>query len=245
MELSLNDVQTVKQRLEQEFENSRKEKPKSQIGKDPKKNPYHDLRVRQYKGKRFLDLSLGIVALIIFLLLYPFISLGIKISSKGPILYKQKRTGQNGIVFTCYKFRTMRDTRKVIPNGKPDITLENDDRIFAFGKFLRLLNLDELPQIINVLKGDMSLVGPRPYPIDECAYWNSMFDDFFYRYAVKPGITGLSQVKGYRGGTYDVELMRKRTDYDLIYVQKNKLTMDLYIVLKTVTKMINLDTNAH
>lgn len=245
MELSLNDVQAVKKRLEQEFENSGKEKPRSKIGKDPKRNSYHDLRVRQYKGKRFLDLSLGIIALLFCLLLYPFISLGIKISSKGPIFYKQKRTGQNGIVFTCYKFRTMRDARKVIPNGKPDITLENDDRIFAFGKFLRLLNLDELPQIINVLKGDMSLVGPRPYPVDECAYWNSMFDDFFYRYAVKPGITGLSQVKGYRGGTYDVELMRKRTDYDLVYVQKNKLKMDIYIILKTATKMINLDTNAH
>jgi len=130
-------------------------------------------------------------------------------------------------------------------NGKPDITLENDERIFAFGKLLRLLNLDELPQIFNVIKGDMSLVGPRPYPVEECAYWNSIFDDFFYRYAVKPGITGLSQVKGYRGGTYDVKHMRKRTDYDLIYVQKNTLGMDLSIVMRTVTKMINLDTNAH
>jgi putative colanic acid biosynthesis UDP-glucose lipid carrier transferase len=130
-------------------------------------------------------------------------------------------------------------------NGKPDITVEGDERIFAFGRFLRLLNLDELPQIINVLKGDMSLVGPRPYPVDECSYWNSTFDDFFYRYAVKPGITGFSQVKGFRGGTYNVDHMRKRTDYDLIYVQKNTLVMDLYIILKTVTKMINLDTNAH
>ncbi|TVQ66780.1 MAG: sugar transferase [Balneolaceae bacterium] len=245
MDLSLNEVQTVKQRLEQEFENPENEKEQREKRFSLNKKTYNDLRVRQYKGKRVMDLSLGIIALFFCLMLYPLIALGIKISSKGSVFYKQKRTGQNGTVFTCYKFRTMRNTDKVIPNGKPDITLENDERIFAFGKFLRLLNLDELPQIINVLKGEMSLVGPRPYPVEECAYWNSMFDDFFYRYAVKPGITGLSQVKGYRGGTYDVELMRKRTDYDLIYVQKNTLSMDIYIVLKTVTKMINLDTNAH
>lgn len=245
MDLSLNEVQTVKQRLEQELENSGNGGQDSGRRNGPSQKTYHELRVRQYKGKRVLDLSLGVIALFFCLLFFPFIALGIKISSKGPVFYLQKRTGQNGAVFTCYKFRTMSNKPKVIPDGKPDITLENDERIFAFGKFLRLLNLDELPQIINVLKGDMSLVGPRPYPVEECAYWNSMFDDFFYRYAVKPGITGLSQVKGYRGGTYDVELMRKRTDYDLIYVQKNTLSMDLYIVMKTVTKMINLDTNAH
>ena len=245
MDLSLNEVQTVKQRLEQEFENSGNNRQQSEKRNGPNKKTYYELRVRQYKGKRTLDLALGVIALFFCLLLFPFIALGIKISSKGPVFYLQKRTGQNGVVFTCYKFRTMSNKPKVIPDGKPDITLENDERIFAFGKFLRLLNLDELPQIINVLKGDMSLVGPRPYPVEECAYWNSMFDDFFYRYAVKPGITGLSQVKGYRGGTYDIELMRKRTDYDLIYVQKNTLSMDLYIVMKTVTKMINLDTNAH
>lgn len=245
MDLSLNEVQTVKQRLEQEIENSGNCGQHSGRRNGSNQKSYHELRVRQYKGKRLLDLSLGIFALLFYLLFFPFIALGIKLSSKGPVLYLQKRTGQNGVVFTCYKFRTMSNKLKVIPDGKPDITLENDERIFAFGKFLRLLNLDELPQVINVLKGDMSLVGPRPYPVEECAYWNSMFDDFFYRYAVKPGITGLSQVKGYRGGTYDVELMRKRTDYDLIYVQKNKLSMDLYIILKTVTKMINLDTNAH
>jgi len=206
---------------------------------------YKNLKVNQYRGKRAFDLSIGLIALLFCFVLFPFISLGIKFSSKGPILFKQKRTGRNGTVFTCYKFRTMRLDAEYEHNGKPDITLENDERIFAFGKLLRLLNLDELPQIFNVIKGDMSLVGPRPYPVEECAYWNSIFDDFFYRYAVKPGITGLSQVKGYRGGTYDVKHMRKRTDYDLIYVQKNTLGMDLSIVMRTVTKMINLDTNAH
>lgn len=244
MNLSINDVQTVRDKLKKEsglVENS-------QIFEDKKGiTPiiYKNLKVRQYRGKRIFDLVFGAVALIFCLVLFPVIIIGIKISSKGPAFFKQKRTGQNGTVFTCYKFRTMKKDAGKRTNGKPDITLEDDDRIFAFGKLLRLLNLDELPQIFNVLKGDMSLVGPRPYPVEECAYWNSVFDDFFYRYAVKPGITGLSQVKGFRGGTYNVTHMRRRTDYDLIYVQKNTFLMDISIILKTVTKMINLDTNAH
>lgn len=244
MDIPINDVQTVRERLQQESESITYN---GTLKKQRNITPlaYKNLKVRQYKGKRMLDLALGSIALIFCLLLFPFIMLGIKLSSKGSVFFKQSRTGQNGVVFTCYKFRTMRQTSAKTMNGLPDITVEGDERIFPFGKLLRLLNLDELPQIINVLKGEMSLVGPRPYPVDECAYWNSTFDDFFYRYAVKPGITGFSQVKGYRGGTYSVEHMRKRTDYDLIYVQKNTFLMDMSIIMKTVTKMINLDTNAH
>jgi len=245
MDLSINDVQTVREKLQQESRRNGSDEGTYFSENSYALSKYKNLKVRQYKGKRALDLAIGSFTLIFCLMLFPFIAIGIKISSKGQVFFKQKRTGQNGVTFTCYKFRTMRNGEKKAENGKPDITLEDDDRIFPFGKFLRLLNLDELPQIINVLKGDMSLVGPRPYPVEECAYWNSTFDDFFYRYAVKPGITGFSQVKGYRGGTYSVEHMRKRTDYDLIYVQKNTFFMDLYIIMKTVTKMINLDTNAH
>jgi len=245
MDLSINEVQTVREKLQQESNHSSNGKSSSNHSRPPFPSIYSNLNVRQYRGKRAIDLTIGTVALIFCLVLFPFIAIGIKLSSKGPVFFKQKRTGQNGVVFMCYKFRTMKANAAKPSNGMPDITLEEDDRIFNFGKLLRLLNLDELPQIINVLKGDMSLVGPRPYPVKECSYWNSTFDDFFYRYAVKPGITGFSQVKGYRGGTYSVEHMRKRTDYDLIYVQKNTLSMDLLIILKTVTKMINLDTNAH
>lgn len=244
MNQSINDVQTVREKLQKESELI-DSTGSVEIMKGITPAIYKNLKVRQYRGKRAFDLVIGGIALIFCLFLFPLIALGIKLSSRGPVLFKQKRTGQNGIVFTCYKFRTMRKNAVKSFNGKPDITLEGDDRIFAFGKLLRLLNLDELPQIFNVLKGDMSLVGPRPYPVDECAYWNSIFDDFFYRYAVKPGITGFSQVKGFRGGTYNVEHMRKRTDYDLIYVQKNTFFMDLTIVIRTVSKMINLDTNAH
>src|SRR5690625_2593742 len=244
MDIPINDVQTVRERLQQESESiTYNGTLKKQRNLTPLS--YKHLQERQYKGTRLLDLTLGSIALIFCLLLFPFIMIGIKLSSRGSVFFKQSRTGQNGVVFTCYKFRTMRQTSAKKMNGLPDINVEGDERIFPFGNLLRLLNLVEVPQIINVLKGEMSLVGPRPYTVDECAYWNSTFDDFFYRYAVKPGITGFSQVKGYRGGTYSVEHMRKRTDYDLIYVQKNTFLMDLSIIMKTVTKMINLDTNAH
>ncbi|MEX2600429.1 MAG: sugar transferase [Balneolaceae bacterium] len=217
-------------------------------GKNGTSNGRHipNLQVREYKGKRLLDLTVGIFGMAVFLVLTPFIALAIKLSSKGPVFFKQKRTGKNGVVFTCYKFRTMKEGAKLeSPEGAPDITLKGDNRIFTFGKFLRYLNLDELPQIINVFKGDMSLVGPRPYPVDECAYWNSMFDDFYYRYSVKPGITGYAQVKGFRGGTLDKESIRKRTNFDLIYVQKNSLLLDIKTIALTVTQMVNLETNGH
>jgi len=203
------------------------------------------LSMNTFHGKRAIDLVLGIFALITFAFLYPIFGLFIKLSSRGPILYKQKRTGQKGQEFTCYKFRTMHQLNLRRIDGKPVVTQKGDKRIFWFGSFLRCTNLDELPQVINVLKGDMSLIGPRPYPVEECAHWNNTFDDFYYRYAVKPGISGLAQVKGYRGGTLDVDHMRKRLDYDLIYVEKQCLGLDLNILGRTVLKMINRETDAH
>lgn len=242
MQISLDNTLTVRERLVKEAE-------KEQINGIPKPNylpsKFQNLSVSQYRGKRILDLSIGFFALIFFAITFPFIALGIKFSSRGPVLFRQERTGRNGIPFICYKFRTMYTVKRKHEEGVPDITIKGDSRVFPFGKLLRLLNLDELPQVLNVIKGDMSLVGPRPYPIEECAYWNSSFNDFFYRYAVKPGITGFAQVKGFRGGTLDSVHMRKRTDYDLIYVQKNTILMDIKIIIKTVSKMINLDTNAH
>lgn len=242
MDISVGNPLTVKERLEKEAATgtvNRIERPKYLPSK------FQNLAVRQYRGKRILDLTIGLFGLIAFIMLYPIIALGIKLTSRGSILYKQERTGKNGSPFICYKFRTMHNVEIKRKAGTPDITTQNDSRVFPFGKFLRLLNLDELPQIINVFRGEMSLVGPRPYPIEECSYWNNHFEDFFYRYTVRPGITGFAQVRGYRGGTLDDEHMRKRTDYDLIYVQKNNFLLDLKIIVKTVSKMVNLDTNAH
>lgn len=197
------------------------------------------------KGKRAIDLALGGMGFILFCLAYPFIAMGIKLSSRGPVIFKQQRTGYQGKPFTCYKFRTMHiiDLRRI--DGQPVVTQKGDKRIFWFGNMLRKLNLDELPQILNVMKGNMSLVGPRPYPVDECAHWNSTFPDFYVRYAVKPGVSGLAQVTGYRGGTLDVDHMRKRLDKDLAYVRKRSIWLDLKIIWTTVLQMLKLDTKAH
>lgn len=196
-------------------------------------------------GKRLTDLIIGFGAFFVFLVLYPFIALGIRLSSPGNVIYKQKRTGLDGYVFTCYKFRTMHTVEKLKNKQLPIVTEKGDSRIFNFGSILRKTNLDELPQVINVLKGEMSLVGPRPYPIDECNHWNNTFDDFYYRYMVKPGITGYAQVTGYRGGTLDKMHMRKRLDKDLIYIEKQSLILDLKILFQTVHQMLSFKTNAH
>lgn len=199
---------------------------------------------KQYAGKFLLDVMLGGISFILFLLVYPVFALGIKLSSKGPVIFKQQRTGRNGHTFTCYKFRTMHQLSLRRIDGKPVVTQKGDKRIFWFGQLLRRTSLDELPQIINVIKGDMSLIGPRPYPVDECAHWNSKFEDFYYRYAVKPGISGLAQAKGFRGGTLDESHMRHRLDYDLIYVEKQSLGFDFYIIWHTLLQMLKLE-NAH
>lgn len=235
---------TVRERILIE---ARKEKTTSAKIKKPHLVPanFESLQLKQYRSKRLIDLLFGITGLVFFVILYPFIALVIKMSSKGPVLFKQKRTGYHGLSFGCYKFRTMHMVHLVREDGKPVVTEKGDKRIFWFGKILRRLNLDELPQILNVIKGEMSLVGPRPYPVNECAYWNTNFEDFFYRYALKPGITGYAQIKGYRGGTHDIEHMRKRTDYDLIYVEKNSIGMDVKVILKTVLQMAKLSTNGY
>jgi lipopolysaccharide/colanic/teichoic acid biosynthesis glycosyltransferase len=194
--------------------------------------------------KRAIDVVLSSIGLVFLGILYPIIAIGIKLGSSGPVIFKQPRTGQGGKPFTCYKFRTMHLVGKK-SGEKPVVTQKNDPRVFAFGQWLRKLNLDELPQLINVLKGDMSLVGPRPYPIDECNYWNQAFNDFFIRYAVKPGISGHAQVNGLRGGTHNIDHMRKRLDYDLIYIEKQSLFMDLKIIFQTIFQMINRETGAH
>lgn len=200
---------------------------------------------KQYFGKRLFDLVFGIFGLIGFIMFYPIIAIGIKFSSNGKIIFRQQRTGMNGHKFTCYKFRTMHSVHKKSINGEPDITMKGDSRVFWFGSLLRKTNLDELPQILNVLKGEMSLIGPRPYPIEECKHWNNTFNDFFYRYMVKPGVTGYAQVTGFRGGTLDIEHMRKRLDQDLIYVQKQSFWMDIKIVFLTIKQMLLFRTNAH
>lgn len=210
-----------------------------------RKERYNELDKQNYTGKRAVDFLIGFLGFVVFAIAFPFIAIGIKLTSPGPVLFKQKRTGMFGEKFTCYKFRTMHVVNKQRNDGKPVVTEKGDSRIFSFGQFLRKSNLDELPQILNVIKGDMSLVGPRPYPVEECHYWDEVFDDHFYRYTTTPGITGLAQARGYRGGTLDEEMMRRRLDFDLIYTEKNNLALDLKLIWKTVHQMLVRDTKAH
>jgi len=208
-------------------------------------NRFNELILKDYKWKRVLDLILATLGLVPLMILSPILFIGIKLSSRGPIFYKQRRTGQHGKPFIVLKVRTMHMYITNKKDDKPALTQKRDPRVFKFGSLLRKSNLDELPQLFNVLKGEMSLVGPRPYMDDECNYWDEKFDDFYNRYSVKPGITGLAQVKGYRGGTFDEVHMRRRLDWDLIYVEKQSLWLDLKLIFGTVFQMLHFNTNAH
>jgi putative colanic acid biosynthesis UDP-glucose lipid carrier transferase len=195
--------------------------------------------------KRAFDLLFGLIGTLILGILYPFIALGIKLSSNGPVIFKQERTGFDGEIFNCYKFRTMHTEQEEKSVKDLDVTQKGDSRIFPFAQFLRKTNLDEIPQFINVLKGDMSLVGPRPYPIRENSYWNTTFPDFYQRFSVKPGLTGLAQAYGLRGGTVDIQQMKERLKCDLKYIKKRSLYMDLKLVFMTVKSMLSMNTKAH
>ena len=202
---------------------------------------------RLNRRKRICDIFLCFVAAPFILLITVVIAIAIKCSSRGRVLFKQERVGKDGCIFQCYKFRTMHDRLSRPNNGIPNITQEEDDRIFRVGQWLRFSNLDELPQIINVLKGEMSLVGPRPYMKNEDKHWERVFDDKSYelRRSVRPGITGLAQINGYRGGTLDVEHMRTRLMFDLLYINSYHLRSDLVILWKTLLSMLKFDTGAH
>lgn len=202
-------------------------------------------RVTEYRSKRLIDLLFSTAGLILLMLCWPFVAAGIKLSSPGPVIYRQRRTGKNGQEFTCLKFRTMHQIKLSRLDGKPVVTRQNDKRIFPFGRWLRKSNLDELPQMINVFRGDMSLVGPRPYPVEECKYWNNVFRDYYYRYSIKPGLTGYAQVNGLRGGTLNKEHMRNRLDHDLVYLEQQSLKSDLSIIWRTTLQMLHLDNEGH
>jgi lipopolysaccharide/colanic/teichoic acid biosynthesis glycosyltransferase len=197
--------------------------------------------------KRTMDIIVSGAGIAFLLPFLPIIIMLIKFSSPGPVFFKQIREGEGGKPFLCYKLRTMHIGNQEINEDKPDITTKGDSRIFKFGQFLREKNLDEFPQLYNVLRGDMSLVGPRPYMVSETQYWKEEFHsvEFELREQVRPGISGLAQVNGYRGGILDKDHMRKRLEYDLVYVQSYDTALDMKIISKTLSQMIFQNTNAH
>lgn len=192
--------------------------------------------------KRTFDIFFSVIILVLVCSwVFPIIAILIKTTSKGPVFFLQKRYGFHEEVFNCLKFRTM----VVNDESTTKTTSVNDSRITKVGKFLRKTSLDELPQFINVLKGEMSVVGPRPHMLSVDNYYKPKIGRYSLRSMVSPGITGLAQVNGLRGDFGDVEVeMKKRVLADAFYVRNWSFVLDLVIILKTVLLVIGGDKNA-
>jgi Undecaprenyl-phosphate glucose phosphotransferase len=193
-------------------------------------------------SKRFFDILFSF-SVIVFILswLYPLISFLIKVSSRGPVLFKQKRSGLDNKEFWCYKFRSMRQ------NSSADLeqASKNDSRITDVGKFLRKTSLDEFPQFINVLKGDMSVVGPRPHMIKHTEQYSALIKKYMVRQLVKPGITGAAQIRGFRGETKELNEMEGRVKWDVWYIENWTFFLDVNIIFKTIFDVFKGDEKAY
>ncbi|MFC3809451.1 undecaprenyl-phosphate glucose phosphotransferase [Lacihabitans lacunae] len=197
--------------------------------------------------KRFFDITFSIIlCIILFSWLFPIIALLIKFDSKGPVFFKQDRWGQNGRKFKCIKFRSMKmESKDVTENGKFNQAKENDPRITKLGAFLRKSSIDELPQFINVLLNNMSVVGPRPHAHEHNLRTFNVIDKYMIRHWVKPGITGWAQVNGFRGETKTNDMMQKRVDLDIWYIENWTFWLDIKIVIITVYNAIKGEENAY
>ena len=181
--------------------------------------------------KKLEDLILGSIILALISPLMILIAIAIKLTSPGPVLFKQRRHGLNGEIIKVYKFRTM----TTLDDGDVVVQATRDDsRITPIGKFLRRTSLDELPQFLNVLQGSMSIVGPRPHALSHNEHYRKLIDSYMQRHKVKPGITGWAQVNGFRGETDTLEKMQARVDFDLYYINHWSLALDLKIIMLTI-----------
>ena len=195
---------------------------------------------KTFLRKRTFDLIFaGFVVVFLLSWLVPLISLLIKLGSKGPTFFKQLRTGKQGKPFYCLKFRSM------TVNSEPDSkqASRNDVRVTKLGAFLRKTSLDELPQFINVLKGEMSVVGPRPHMIQHTEQYTKTIHNFMDRHLIMPGITGLAQVSGYRGETKELDAMAKRVNADIHYIHNMSWLMDLKIIGLTIKQVFKIPEN--
>ena len=187
-------------------------------------------------AKRLTDVTVSALVLVLAMPLLVSIALAVQLTSKGPAIFRQRRYGLNGEEIIVYKFRTM----KVLEDGgKVTQATRDDPRITPIGKFLRRYSLDELPQLINVLQGRMSLVGPRPHAVAHNEMYRKLIKGYMVRHKVLPGITGLAQVNGLRGETRTLEEMEARVRYDLEYLRKWSIALDLRILARTVTRILN------
>jgi undecaprenyl-phosphate galactose phosphotransferase/putative colanic acid biosynthesis UDP-glucose lipid carrier transferase len=185
--------------------------------------------------KRAIDIVVSLVALVFFIPIMTFSAIAIKLDGRGPIIFRQNRKGFNGHEFVMFKFRTM----SVLENGEviTQVTRE-DPRVTGIGKLLRASSIDELPQLWNVLRGEMSVVGPRPHALAHDNYFEKVLQDYAFRHHVKPGMTGWAQVNGLRGATPSVEQISRRVQMDLWYINNWTLWLDIQILLKTCTEVL-------
>ena len=198
---------------------------------------YIDNKASFFLLKRISDIILSLLVIIFFLSwIVPLMSILIKLNSRGPVFFIQRRVGRGLRSFGCIKFRTM------VLNLEADkcSSSDNDRRVTSIGRFLRKTSLDELPQFINVLLGDMSIVGPRPHMFADCNRFSEYIQDYKFRNMVKPGITGLAQVKGFRGPAEDSYNIVTRFYYDSVYIQKMNFRLDINILLNTIFQVFTI-----
>lgn len=180
--------------------------------------------------KRALDLTLSLLLIIgVLSWLLPLVALWIRLGSKGPVFFSQKRMGRDEKIFHCLKFRTMVENEEA--DERP--AEKDDERITRAGRFLRRTNIDELPQLFNVLMGDMSLTGPRPHMLSDHMRFSFVISSYKFRTLVKPGITGLAQIKGYHGPAKDYESIVNRYYWDAVYIRKANAGLDMKILWRT------------
>lgn len=192
--------------------------------------------------KRIFDIVFsGLFLVTIFPFVYLIVGSIIKLTSPGPVFFKQMRTGLNGVDFVCYKFRSM----KVNDEADSKQATADDPRKTRFGDFLRRSNIDELPQFINVFKGDMSIVGPRPHMLAHTETYARLIDKYMVRHFIKPGVTGWAQTHGFRGETRELSQMEERVKADIWYMEHWTMLLDIYIIYKTVANVIVGEKNAY
>jgi putative colanic acid biosysnthesis UDP-glucose lipid carrier transferase len=209
--------------------------PVLSLREEPLQHPRNQLK------KRLFDVAFSsLVICCILSWLIPVIAILIKLESKGPVFFKQLRSGKNNVPFLCFKFRSL----QVNSNADNMQVTRNDQRFTRIGKFLRKTNIDELPQFFNVFQGYMSIVGPRPHMLKHTRQYSEIINQYMVRHFVKPGITGWAQINGYRGEIKKEEQLRKRVECDINYMENWSMWLDMRIIALTVYKTIVGDKNA-
>ena len=185
--------------------------------------------------KRMLDLTLAFIALVFFTPLLGFTAIAIRLDGPGPVIFRQNRKGFNGQPFVMFKFRTM-----TVQEDGDAVTqaTRHDSRVTNIGRLLRAASIDELPQLVNVVRGEMSLSGPRPHALAHDNYFEKVLEDYAFRHHVKPGMTGWAQVHGLRGATPTVDVISQRVKMDLWYINNWSLWLDLQILVKTFFEVL-------